>query len=50
MHFSILWITGSSQNTLGINLRLFYIWHRGKEKEKEKMGHYNLDIVQLKER
>lgn len=50
LHFSILWITGSSQTTLGINLGLFYIWHRGKKKEKEKMDHHNLDIVQLKER
>lgn len=50
LHFSILWITGSSQTTLGINLGLFYICHRGKEKEKGKMGHHNLDIVQLKKR
>lgn len=48
---SILWITGNSQTTLGINLGLFYIQHRGEiKKEKEKMGHHNLDIVQLKER
>lgn len=40
----------SSETTLGINLGGFYIWHRGKKKKKEKMGHHNLDIVQLKER
>lgn len=52
LNVGILWFTGSSQTTLGINLGLLYIYirHRGKEKGIEKMCHHNLDIVQLKER